>query len=132
MRKIAIALSVFGAILMGTVTYAASGRTAVAEKSDNWIKDADQAWEGKKNGTNYWYKLEATKLMWSTDGKKWEIDADGLWSDNFGHWLKISGGKLVWSNDSGKTWEEVKEWRWQGSDSKWYKFDKDFTLWVAK
>jgi hypothetical protein len=32
----------------------------------------------------------------------------------------------------GKNWSEVPEWKWEGPKGEWYKFDKDWSLWVNK
>jgi len=54
-----------------------------------------------------------------------------MWQDKEGKWLKIGDKKLWWSKD-GKEWGEVPEWKWEGHDGVWNKFDKDWSLWTAK
>jgi hypothetical protein len=136
MRKFILPLAAF-AVMLATNVGAANkinGKTVIAKtENNNWMKDSDGAWEGKKDGKTYWYKLDkSAKLWWSTDGKKWEAAGDNTWADNQGHWLTVKNNKLEWSTDMGKTWSAVPDMKWEGSDGKWYKFDKDWTLWVNK
>lgn len=134
MKKTILSLAIFGAILFANVATAtaAPAINPTEEGNDKFEKSTTGTWEGKKDGTTYWYKIDKNaKLWWSKDGKEWAAVADGMWADKDGKWLKIKDQKLVWTADGGKTWSEVPNWKWQGSDGKWYKFDKDWTLWVA-
>jgi hypothetical protein len=134
MRKWILSLAAFGVMLSANVKAANAGsnKDATVVEDTKWMKDPDGAWEGKKSGKTYWYKLDKNfKLWFSSDAKKWEAVGDDMWIDKSNHWLKVKDKKLVWSGDSGKTWSEVPESKWEGSDGKWYKFDKDWTLWVA-
>jgi hypothetical protein len=61
-----------------------------------------------------------------------DVVKDGMWQDKEGKWLKIVDKKMLkWSADGGKTWSDVPEWKWEGADGKWYKFDAMWNLWVA-
>ncbi len=100
---------------------------------------SDPKWEKSKEGTwmganKTWYKLNTkdASVWWSKDGKKWEAVKDGMWQDKDGKWLKIVEGDLKWSADGGKTWSQVPDWKWEGHDGVWNKFDKDWSLWIAK
>jgi len=61
-----------------------------------------------------------------------EMVKDGMWQDKDGKWLKIVDKDLKWSADGGKTWSQVPDWKWEGHDGVWNKFDKDWSLWTAK
>ncbi len=78
---------------------------------------------------SFWYKLDGSAMLWWKNGETWERSKTGLWQDAKGNWLKVGEGKLWWSADAGKTWSEVPEWMWMGTDSKWYKFDASWKLW---
>ena len=99
---------------------------------EEWFKAKDGIWNGVKDKKNYWYKLDKDAKLWSsTNGKKWTAVEDGIWCDKDQHCLKVSEGKLVWSADKGASWSEVPEWKWEGPKNEWYKFDKDWTVWVT-
>jgi hypothetical protein len=118
---------------LGTISYAHTTPVASAKHvNDDFKKSKTGTWAGDKDGKTYWYKLDkSAKLWWSTDGKKWEAVADGMWADKSGKWLKIHDKKLVWTPDGGKTWAEVPDWKWEGPKGEWYKFDKSWGLWEA-
>lgn len=120
-------------ITFNAYTQTSLSPTMAAEKNDHkWRKDPDGAWKGQKEDKTYWYKLDDKKrVTWSEDGKKFENAGNGMWADKAGRLLMVSDGRLVWTLDEGKTWVNAPDWKWQGSDGKWYKFDKDWTLWVA-
>jgi hypothetical protein len=100
--------------------------------AEEWSKAKDGIWHGVKDRKNYWYKVDKeAKVMWSGNGKKWMAVEDGMWADKGGNWLKIGDGKLWWSADKGANWSEVPEWKWEGPKGEWYKFDKDWNLWVT-
>jgi hypothetical protein len=97
-----------------------------------WAKAKDNSWPGVVNEQTYRYKLVGSKLMWSADGKTWEEDSDGMWTDKEGVFYKLDGTKLVESTDAGNTWTETFEWKWEAVDGRWYKLDKDKVVWVGK
>jgi|GEM_PF-4515484 hypothetical protein len=95
---------------------------------DAWTKSKTGVWIGQYN-IRYKRDKKGT-ITYSKDGKSWKPAKDNVWLDHLGKQMKIAGNKVQWSNDAGKTWSETPEWKWQGGDGKWYKFDKSFTLWV--
>jgi hypothetical protein len=113
-------------------TKSAKAKTTATSSSGTWEKTKDNTWMGYSDGQPYRYKLDGTKLLWSSDGKTWDADPDGMWADKEGTFYKIEDQKLVWSPDAGNTWQDIPEWRWQAIDDRWYKVDKDWTVWVSK
>ena len=117
-------------VLILPASFGQTGKTG--SDSHKWKKDADHTWQGKKEGKTYWYRFDKKgKLQWSEDGRNFDRLGSGIWYDKNERMLMISESRLMASSDGGKTWENAPDWKWQGSDGKWYKFDKDWTLWVA-
>jgi hypothetical protein len=98
-----------------------------------WEKAKNNSWPGVVNEQTYRFKLDANaKLWWSADGKKWEEDTDGMWTDKEGVFYKLDGSRLAQSTDAGNSWNETPEWKWLAVDGRWYKLDKDRMVWVSK
>ncbi|MES2779213.1 MAG: hypothetical protein V4651_04860 [Bacteroidota bacterium] len=98
-----------------------------------WKKARNNSWPGVVDQQTYRYKLDANAKLWfSADGKNWQEDADGIWSDKEAVFYKLDGTKLIQSTDGGNTWNETPEWKWLAIDGRWYRLDKDWDVWVSK
>lgn len=98
-----------------------------------WERAKNNSWPGVLNEQPYRNKLdEKGKLWWSSDGKNWVEDTDGMWADKEGVFYKMDGSKVVESKDGASTWDETSEWKWLAVDGRWYKLDKDGVVWVSK
>jgi hypothetical protein len=132
MKKLILAAAlVFAGIAVKATNHVTNDVITVSVGEPMWEKSKEGTWMG---ANKTWYKLnmkDAT-LWWSKDGKKWEAVKDGMWQDKDGKWLKIVDKDLKWSPDGGKTWSQVPDWKWQGHDGAWNKFDKYWSLWIAK
>jgi hypothetical protein len=131
MKKLMLVAALLSMGLATEAKTSVSNDTKVAYSEPKWEKSTTGTWEGAKKT---WYKVNTkdATIWWSTDGKKWEASKDGMWQDKEGKWLKIVDKDLKWSADGGKTWSTVPEWKWEGHDGVWNKFDKDWSLWIAK
>ena len=130
MKKLILAAALFTLGLSMEAKTVSTENASITVNDPKWMKSEAGTWMG---ASKTWYKLntkDATVWM-SKDGKNWELKKDGIWQDKEGKWLKIAEMDLKWSSDGGKTWDSVQDWEWQGTDGRRYKFDKDWSLWVA-
>lgn len=134
MKKLILSLAVVGSIL-----FAGSEAMAQTNKNTNqsaqkpaWKKSTNGSWQGKRDGTTYWYKRDKNGTMTSsTDNKKWNNVSDNIWTDYDGRWYRIQGDNLEWSSNGGTTWSTAPNRYWRGSNGTWYGFDDNWTLWTG-
>ena len=117
--------------VLSSITNASAQTKKPISSVIDWQKSSTGTWIGMNR---YTYKFDKanTIVFSSEDGTNFTEVQENVWQDKNGKWLKIYNGKLMSSNDGSKTWSEVPEWKFEGGDGKWYKFDSTWTLWIKK
>lgn len=99
-------------------------------QNQKWTKAPNVSWPG--NDDNTWYKIDTkdATVYVSRNNKDWEAVSGNMFVDKNGRWIRPANGKLVWSEDSGATWSDVPDSKWQARDGQWYRLDSNWTLYV--
>ncbi|MGX5817549.1 hypothetical protein ACWKWU_05095 [Chitinophaga lutea] len=99
----------------------------------SWVPAKSLIWPSMRDGKFFWYRLDMGARLWRTpDGQKWASVEDGLWEDKVGRLIKVGDGKLWWYQNDGRNLYEIRQWKWEAPDGKWYRFDNKWNLWVSR
>ncbi|MES2558708.1 MAG: hypothetical protein V4590_03150 [Bacteroidota bacterium] len=133
MKKILISLKIALLVCCMQPVLLNAQETEPDTRTYEWKRAKHNKWPGVADKQTYWSKFGIGGELWtSADGKNWQKDGDGMWSDKEAVFYKFDGDKLMASRDGGTTWTESIDWKWHAIDGKWYKVDKERNVWVSK